>query len=405
MENHPIPQDITGFQFKLIGNMTVKQFAYVAAGVIMAWIFFILPIFAIIKITLALVAAAIGASLAFVPIEGRPMDLMIGNFFKAIFNPTLYIYQKQAALNTLPPSNTQVKDTTSSPNLSSLYQGQFRDFIKKLPKKQSRLDKKEQAFFQNLNYYSLMPKPNPQPAPMPAHMFADKNVAPIPSMNIHEPVKAESQDVVKTEEELKKNAEVLATELQKAKQQEVTQSQVDPKPYLEAHQKVLDLQKQLNDMLSQKQQLEQRLVDIQKGMQTKSPVFSPSIATEAPTQTKNVRSVPQSMGNSVGLPLTPEFPNVVTGIVKDPRGNPLPNVLVEVKDDQGNAVRAFKTNALGHFASATPLVNGNYTIGFEDTNGQNRFDTIAFSADNNVIMPIEVISNDAREELRKELFN
>jgi len=32
---------------------------------------------------------------------------------------------------------------------------------------------------------------------------------------------------------------------------------------------------------------------------------------------------------------------------------------------------------LGSFASATPLVNGNYTVDFEDPREQNKFDTIA----------------------------
>ena len=72
------------------------------------------------------------------------------------------------------------------------------------------------------------------------------------------------------------------------------------------------------------------------------------------------------------------FPNVITGIVKDPRGNPLANILVEVKDEQGNAVRAFKTNALGQFASATPLSNGSFTIEFDDPREQNKFDTVTF---------------------------
>ena len=111
------------------------------------------------------------------------------------------------------------------------------------------------------------------------------------------------------------------------------------------------------------------------------------------------------MTKSVGLPSTPEFPNVISGIVKDPRGNPLANILVEVKDPQGNAVRAFKTNALGQFASATALSNGEYIVDFEDPRGQNKFDSISFKAIGEIILPIEVISVDTREELRRSLFN
>ena len=45
MDNHPIPQDVTGFQFRLIGDMTIKQFAYLAGGMILAWIFLASPLF------------------------------------------------------------------------------------------------------------------------------------------------------------------------------------------------------------------------------------------------------------------------------------------------------------------------------------------------------------------------
>src|SRR3989344_8430204 len=110
MDNHQIPQDITGFQFKLIGDMTVKQFAYVASGVVIAWLLFtVLPFPMVIKIAFALPFAAVGAALAFVPVEGRPMDLMIGNFFKAVFSPTQYIYQKQAEIASV--SNSQGSTT------------------------------------------------------------------------------------------------------------------------------------------------------------------------------------------------------------------------------------------------------------------------------------------------------
>jgi hypothetical protein len=159
-------------------------------------------------------------------------------------------------------------------------------------------------------------------------------------------------------------------------------------------------------MLTQKQQLEERLTQLQKQMDMqKQTIYSPTVAKMEVQQTQFVRSIPQNMTKSVGLPTVSEFPNVISGIVKDPRGNPLPNILVEIKDSQANAVRAFKTNALGQFASATPLNNGDFTIEFEDPRGQNKFDTVGFKANGEIILPIEVISVDTREELRRSLFN
>lgn len=396
MENHPIPQDITGFQFKLIGDMTVKQFAYVAGGVIIGWIFYILPFAFIIKAPLAAIFAGGGVALAFVPVQGRPMDVMIGNFLKAVFSPTQYVYQKQGANLYLQGGSLSAKQQSDQ---------QFKDFLGKQP--QNKLDKKESVFFQNLSSYSAPQEANLQPTILPSHYYAtQKPTGPIPQ------VPKTTEDKIKEDEalanqDLLKTAAILEKELAAAKATEQKQNQVDPKAFLETHQKVLELQKQLSDMLSQKEELEKKLIEIQRNMGTSGgPVFAPSVATEAPSkETKNVRSIPNNMTQSVGLPATPEFPNLLTGIIKDPRGNPLANILVEVKDEEENAVRAFKTNALGQFASATPLNNGKYTITFEDPKAQNSFDKVGFEANGEVILPIEVISVDQREELRRSLFN
>src|ERR1700755_3209495 len=96
MENHPIPQDITGFKFKLVGKMTVRQFIYVGVGVLLAWlIYFVLKFPLFLSLPLALFFALGGVALAFLPIDGRPMDLMIANFLRAVISPTKYVYEKQ----------------------------------------------------------------------------------------------------------------------------------------------------------------------------------------------------------------------------------------------------------------------------------------------------------------------
>lgn len=392
MENHPIPQDITGFQFKLIGDMTVKQFAYIAAGVIIGWVTYILPLPFIIKAPLAITFGAIGAGFAFLQVSGRPIDLMIAHFFKSVFNPTQYVYQKQGA---------SLWAKQDDPN--TIASQQFKNFIKNKPK--NKLDQKESVFFQNLSSYSTQQPNINVPNAIPSHYYATQNQPlnqPQPATQPVEKIKApeENQELVKT-------AALLEKELAQAKANEQKQTQQDPQAFTEAHQKVLELQQQMSEMLAQKEELEKKLIEIQKNMgNSNAPVFTPSTATSAPAkETKFVRSIPHAMSQSVGLPNVPEFPNLLTGIIKDPRGNPLANILVEVKDEEGNAVRAFKTNALGHFASATALNNGKYTISFEDQKGQNQFDSVAFEAKGEVIMPIEVISTDQREELRRSLFN
>ncbi len=282
MDNHPIPQDVTGFQFKLIGNMTVKQFAYLATGVILAWIFIQLPIIALIKIPLASLFALFGVGLAFVPISGRPMDLMIKNFIKALFRPTQFVYQK-----------------TGTPNYSS-------NTATYTPVQNNRISPPIQPPIIN------EPKPNPITPPPP-----------------------------------------IAT---------------PPPP-------------------------------------PQTPAYSPpqQAPAPAPAEQKKPLVFPQQMPFRV---LTAsDSPNVVVGVTKDPRNNTLSNILVEVRDKDGNPIRAFKTNEIGRFASATPLINGTYTVHFEDPKEQNKFEVKTIEAKGEIIQPLEVISIDPREELRRELFS
>lgn len=386
MENHPIPQDITGFEFKLIGDMTIKQFAYLASGSILAWIAFSLPVTFLIKFPFTFIFLSFGVSFAFFSIEGRPVDTMIINFIKAAFSPTQYIYQKGALA--APSVNFE------TPN------------IIKTPERQNKLDQKESNFFKMLSQLLS----SPQGGQTYHEEATEKSQPYIVSAHVEGEVKKkEPEHPTETPEEqpqlevLVEQSSALQQELQKAKEEE--KKDQGSNLYEGAHEKVLELEKLLNETQTQKQSLEKEILELRKQLsQQKQEVYAPSVARAEPRETKNVRTIPKEMGKSAGIPIAPEFPNVVSGIIKDPRGNPLPNILVEVKDKDGSPVRAFKTNALGQFSASTALANGGYTIEFEDPNTKNKFDTIAFTADGNIILPIEVISVDTREELRKSLF-
>lgn len=409
MENHPIPQDITGFEFKLIGEMTLKQFAYLAGGAILAWIIYILPLFIFIKIPIAFAFIGLGAAFAFLPIDGRPLDVMIRCFIKAAFSPTQYVYQK-AGGKLLEQNPTAVSEFNKKRlSIAEMSEKQLQEFLNALPKGINKLDKKEMVFFQSLNQYGVSQPAIATPDFVPSHAYANQSPTDQAGQQVPKAPQEETKKIadLTPNEDLQKTAALLQKELQEARAREANQTQVDSREYLDAHQKVLELQKNLNDITFQKQELETKLINLQKQMDNSGKsVYAPSRAQpETPKETKFVRSIPQNMAKSVGLPITPEFPNIITGILKDPRGNPLSNILVEVKDQQANAVRAFKTNALGHFASATPLTNGTYTIEFDDPKGQNKFDTVSFIAKGEIILPIEVISVDTREELRRSLFN
>lgn len=126
--------------------------------------------------------------------------------------------------------------------------------------------------------------------------------------------------------------------------------------------------------------------------------------TIKPNESDTVKSVGKSDQLNAGFPILPDVPNVILGIIKDPRGKVLPNILVEILNNEGIPVRAFKTNGLGQFIAATPLGNGEYNVVLDDPRKNNEFENIHIMLDGKIFQPLEIFSVDAREKLRRELF-
>ncbi len=95
MEQHPVPRQITTFEFKLIGFMTLRQFLYLVVFVPIGYIVFIVVPVPILNVILGLIVAGVGAAFAFIPIQDRPMEKWVGNFFKRLRSPTQYKFKKK----------------------------------------------------------------------------------------------------------------------------------------------------------------------------------------------------------------------------------------------------------------------------------------------------------------------
>ena len=121
MEQHAVPQDITGFKFKLVGDMTLKQFCELAAGAIIAYIFYASGLHPILKWPLVFIFGFLGFALAFLPIEERPLDVWLANFFKSIYQPTLYLWKKGAsvALTFGAPAGNKTVNRLPSPTVAA----------------------------------------------------------------------------------------------------------------------------------------------------------------------------------------------------------------------------------------------------------------------------------------------
>lgn len=101
MEQHAIPQQISSYEFKLVGDMTLKQFLKAAVGIVLAVMINSTKLVIFIKWPLMLFLAGGGLALAFVPFEDRPLEVWVLSFLKAIYSPTIYIYRRKADKNWL----------------------------------------------------------------------------------------------------------------------------------------------------------------------------------------------------------------------------------------------------------------------------------------------------------------
>jgi hypothetical protein len=462
MENHPIPQDVTGFKFKIIGSITIKQFGYLlAAGIFAAIVLFVLPISGFIKIPLAFLSAVAGVGLAFIPIDGRPMDMMLVNFAKAVQAETRFVYRKTGthmlALDVLQQPNKPmvIKPTTTAnenklENKRMLLQQAFQNSYTKIDDENAQAVGQILSSFNNPTQQITVPEATAQPAlkhtlnddvkaypvsiptqsapsqaqptpftppapvqPQPQQQSGELAQAPMEVIQKEEAkIKQDTQNKIQeiekpdTDSAVKQTLQEIQKEIQDVQSQEQTQGKTT-----DLEEKIKQLQEQLNTVLSEKESLEKRMYTM-VNKRPDEPAFAPSgsqasaaTAQSTPTTPNATVANNSSQQFQAGFPTLPDIPNVVLGIVRDPRGKVLQNILVEVVDENETPVRAFKTNALGQFASATPLSNGSYKVFFEDPQKKHEFDTIEITLDGkSIFYPLEVTSVDQREKLRRELF-
>lgn len=164
MEQHPVPQHISSYQFRLVGDMTIRQFGMLASGCIAGLIFYATPLASYIKWPLIVFSITLGAALAFVPVQERPLDQWIKAFIKAIFSPTQFAWKKQPKepeiFKTAPKKGVFRKAPAPPPDRK-----QLTEYLATLPAEpKSPLDQQEESFVKKaVNMFQLAKMPAPQP--------------------------------------------------------------------------------------------------------------------------------------------------------------------------------------------------------------------------------------------------
>ncbi len=333
MESHPVPKDVTNFQFKLVGDMTIKQFVYLASGVVIAYIVFIslAKTTPLIAWPIIILSAGIGTAFAFLPLSNRPLDHWLAAFFKAIYSPTKMVWTKNNK-----------------------------------PYHQEPLFDRRLQLLHNQPAISSTPQPTPpQVTPAPTPKLPEK---PLPSTEeLGESVKLarEAQtlqsQIIETERRLGQLKTTVATQ------------PANPEVYTQ----------QLNSIFDNLQNLMQ---EAGKTREELAKITHTPIPTEVKHPVKvTVVTPPEHRQTQIVLTT---MPNIINGIIRDAAGNSIESVVVVIYDKEGLPVRALKTNKLGQFSGSTPLLNGTYNIELEKEGFH--FDMLQIELDGKVLPPLMI---------------
>lgn len=350
MEQHPIPGAITTYKFKLVGDMTLKQFLELAFGIVTAWIIFNSDANFLIKWTLGPIFGFFGFALAFLPIEDRPLDQWIINFVKAVYLPTQFLYRPQA--KKLDFFETAKKTAPSGPILLRPGQTQqLGEYLESLPQTStSAFDQAESKYLEHIgNLFSAL----------------GNKVLPIVS------VKTSAKPLAKSG-------------VRGVRVRQLSHPQMCLLPRAVVFQ--APEENQVAAMPVVKPAAPAKPKPVAAPVPVKTTVNKPA-PKPAPAKPKEPTTAPVFASEAV-LPQNPEKPNLIAGITLDKDGKIISGVILEIRDSQGFPVRALKSNKLGQFFIATPLPDGVYEICAEHAGY--KFAIIKLEAKNEIIPPLKI---------------
>lgn len=345
---HPVPQNVTSFEFHLVGDMTLKQFGYLAGGFAIAYVSFtvLLPINALLAIPLLVFSGLLGAAFAFVPILDRPLDHWVLAFFRAVYSPTQGFWK-------VPGSKGKTDGT------DPIFKDRLQRYL--------------------LNTGAITPTVEASPAlPQPKlSRLIPPPVSPTPTPPL--PPKPEEKKIPSSENlsglvKIAEEAHLLRTKLAQTEQEintlQGTAHTGAPSP--EYQKKFQEVSSNLQNLVEQTESLYHKTVVGSKETIT----LKPQVAIIEPLKQ------PQTQ-----IALT-SLPNVINGIISDHQGNYLEGIIVIIHNVDGLPVRALKTNKLGQFSGATPLPSGTYTITLEKEGLI--FNTLQITLNGEIIQPINI---------------
>jgi len=330
MKQHPVPQHIASYEFRLIGDMTIRQFGMLASSCIVALIFYASPLPGYFKWPLIIFFVLLGIALAFMPIEERPLHRWLIAFFKAIYSPTQFLWKKQPKKPEVfkaakpQPKAGRPLDETAPPD-----QAQLTQYLQTLPTEKSPLEQEEESFLEKITSLFQVTK-----------MPVITTTPPSP------PIKPQPEAGRPLDEIPPPREKVAIPKPQPKVVSKPVPPPVVPKPPKAKPPKI---------------KIEPKI---------RKPAVEAKISPHLP------------------FPQTPQTPNLLVGMVLDPKGKIIEGAIIEIRSSKEIPVRALKTNKLGQFRIVTQLKNDTYEI--ETEKEGYTFDIIKVDLKGELVSPIEI---------------
>ncbi len=300
-EQHAVPQNISSYQFRLIGDMTIKQFFQLAGGALIALLFYASPLPGFLKWPFIVFFTLAGAALAFLPLQERPLEQWVIAFFRAAYSPTRFVWQKRKTpVQYFPQEEENAASRFASDNNSKTTKPTQEE------PKPSFLQNLEDAEKQFLNSFS--------------HLFNLSNAS---------TGKQKEGEIFNLQPQATTPSQKIETP-----QQTVIRVNNENKGFKIIPEQNLNLQPE-------------------------------ALSETLPQQTDSAQAFAAQFSPAAAPPMPPTQPNVIVGQVVDSEKNIIEGAILEIKDPMGRPVRALKTNKAGHFLIVTPLNKGTYKIEVE----------------------------------------
>ena len=433
-KQHAVPQNIMDVEFKLIGELTMRQFVYILVFAIAAYMAKLsvpqpFTWFSVVGLGL------MGLGLAFVPYEDRGLDEWIINFLKAINMPTERIWKKewkipvglayeqslhfvQQELITLAPTASRrkleeyldqrgqdkEKDPLDIPE--EMYRTMVREAFKtKESASPQGVRPSTTATSKDIIFRGAQPPSEAQEKPTGEMGKDDGTIKEVKTAQAQNTPSKEQYEGAKKKETEKSKREAdeafRQTKLNKIIETRIRKSKIKPldegksrgiiplKPLTQhSGRKFVNLTPSQGQIVLpiRGERVMQIARDEDATTEEKSKKMRKLLSqTHREKEREKKLSVKQ-------IPSMVKKPNVVSGVIKNRRGEYINGVVLVIKNEKGEPVRALKTDKVGRFLVSTPLANGKYKLEVDGAKQTNlAFDIIPLEVKGALLPSFEII--------------